>query len=213
MKFQEGWTKFFASQISEPTFKGAAAYVQNQRNNGITIFPPDGKVFDAFAQTQFEDLKAVIMIDEHYTDEQYAGQGLALSVSDDQSIPDTLMNVFHELQRDLGVDIPETGDLSSWAKAGVLLITNNITAKKDKINAHSSIGWQIFTDNLIKYISDNKECIVFAFWGNNVKKRAKKVDTTKHTVLVTSSPSKPYDGFSGCGHLSKINSVCGIWEV
>lgn len=212
MKFDEGWTTFFASQISVPGFKGAAAYVQNQRKAGITVYPPEGKVFEAFSKTPFGSLKAVIMIDEHYTAAENAGHGLALSVDKDKNIPPTLMNVFYELHRDLGVPIPSDGDLTGWAEAGILLLTNNITARENKTNSHAGVGWRMFTENLIRYISDNKDHVVFAFWGDSSRKNSKYINKEKHLVLTSSDPARPYEGFSGCGHFSEINKVCSLWE-
>lgn len=212
MKFGEGWTQFFSSQVANRSFQKSANDVQEQRNAGMIIYPPEGKVFDSYVKTQLEDLKAVIMVDEHYSDPNLAGEGLALSISPDKPIPQVLMNVFLELNRDLRVDIPHNGNLDSWAEAGILLIANTITVQSGRPGSHNALGWSSYTSDLVKYISSNTTGVVFALWGTRSGRQARYIDKSKHTVLVTSDPSRPLEGFSGCGHFTHINKVTGLWS-
>jgi len=213
MKFDEGWVNFFAQQVVNPQFQKAANDVQSRRTAGVTVYPDEGRVFDAFALTPFENLKAVIMVEEPYSDPKLAGSGLALSVSADVPIPPVLMNVFTELRRDLGVPIPSSGDLTSWAESGILVCSSILTVEKGKQRSHKNVGWDSFTENMVRYISAEKEGIVFALWGTRAGKNAHYIDSSKHTVLTTSLPSRPLEGFSGCGHFKRINEVGKLWNV
>lgn len=212
MQFDQGWIEFFGSQLSEPYFKDAAAHVQKRRNDKAKVYPEPGRVFEPYKLTPFSSLKAVIMVDEHYTDRRFAGSGLALAVDDGKEISPALKNVIKEVKKSLGPVHETPTNLVPWAQAGILLVTNLLTTEKDRPQAHKNIGWEKFSENLIKYINANKEEeVLFLFWGMQGKKHARHVDRSKHKVLSTSDPARPTHGFSGCNHFVQLSKYVNLW--
>ena len=212
MTFDYGWTEFFKQEITKPYFKELGASVYIGREEDRQIYPEEGKTFNAFKLTQHSDLKVVILGQDPY---YQAGmeQGLAYSVPAGVPIPSVLGNIFKEIERDLGVVPPKSGDLTGWAEKGVFLLNCVLTVEKNKPGSHRSWGWEQFTDNAIKYLSDTRRGLIFALWGDEAQRKSLFINPDKHTILKTSHPSPGTfeQGFYGCGHFSQINKECKIW--
>lgn len=170
-----------------------------------TIFPPKENIFRALSLCDYDDIKVVILGQDPYH-ELHQANGLAFSVTKDVKIPPSLVNIYKELHDDLGVDIPNHGDLTSWAKQGVLLLNNVLTVEEGKANSHAKKGWEIFTLNIVKALNDREKPLVFILWGKNAIEK-KKYISDKHLVLTSPHPSplSSYRGFFGSKPFSKTN--------
>jgi len=210
MSFDEGWLKFFSEELTQEYFQILGGTVQIARNEGKKINPPDGMIFESFKLTPFSDLKVVIVGDEPYSQE---GQdhGLAFSVPVGVPLTDELSNIYEELNRSLRAPKPIIGDLSKMASSGVLLLNNTLTVEVGAPGSHKNLGWNRFTANCLKYISDSKdERVVFCLWGREAQKHAPSIDKKKHLVLKSKGPSDR--SFIGCNHFVHINQATGIWS-
>lgn len=173
---------------------------------GSNVFPPYEEIFKALTLTPFEKIKVVILGQDPYHGEGEAN-GLAFSVNKGIKLPPSLRNIFKELKDDVGVDTPNHGDLSSWAKQGVLLLNSILTVEKDKPASHRNIGWEEYTDSIIKEISNKKEHTVFILWGNYAQSKEYLIDTNRHLVIKSTHPS-PFSarkGFFGSKPFSRTN--------
>lgn len=171
-----------------------------------TVFPPIHNLFSAFSLTSFSDVRLVILGQDPYHKEGQA-HGLAFSVPHNVTIPPSLLNIYRELKTDIGLPISTSGDLTHWAKQGVLLLNSTLTVRAGKAGSHRQLGWEKFTDAVIKDISKQKEHIVFMLWGNHAQAKSSLIDATKHLILTAPHPSplSAYRGFFGCKHFSKAN--------
>lgn len=182
-----------------------------------THFPPSKDIFRALELTPFDSIKAVILGQDPYHNERQAN-GLAFSVHKDIRIPPSLRNIYKELNTDLGIEIPEHGDLTNWAREGVLLLNSILTVAPHKPASHRNIGWEEYTDEIIKRINNEKENIVFMLWGNYAQEKGEYIDEEKHMVIKSSHPS-PFSarkGFLGSKPFSKCNAFLkekGIEEI
>ncbi|MSN95727.1 uracil-DNA glycosylase [Campylobacter sp. FMV-PI01] len=171
------------------------------------VFPPSNLIFNAFNLTPFDEVKVVILGQDPYHGKDQA-MGLSFSVPKNVKIPPSLINIYKEIYDDLGIKQPNHGDLTFWAKQGVLLLNSTLSVESGKPNSHSNFGWQIFTDSVIKKISDKKTGVVFLLWGNFAKQKASLIDQNKHFVLTAPHPSPlARGGFFGCRHFSKTNAI------
>jgi len=179
-------------------------FLKKQKNK--TVFPETQNVFNAFNLTSFENTKVVVLGQDPYHGSGQA-HGLAFSVQDECKFPPSLKNIFKELESDVGVQMPMTGNLTNWAKQGVLLLNTVLTVESAKANSHKSIGWETFTDDIIKVISNQKQEVVFVLWGLPAGKKSKLIDEDKHLILkcVHPSPLSSYRGFFGSRPFSQIN--------
>ena len=174
------------------------------------VFPPKEDIFKALELTPLENIKAVILGQDPYHGQGQAN-GLAFSVYKGVKIPPSLRNIFKELNTDLGIEIPKHGDLTTWAKQGVLLLNSVLTVEKEKPASHKNIGWEEYTDNLISEISGKKEHVVFILWGKYAEGKISLIDTKKHIIISSPHPS-PFSarkGFFG----SKPFSRCNKWLI
>ncbi|MDX4038691.1 uracil-DNA glycosylase [Aliarcobacter skirrowii] len=181
----------------------------NKRYETTTVFPEKQNIFKAFSLTKLDNLKVVILGQDPYHGFGQA-QGLAFSTPANIKNPPSMQNILKEIQSDLGKkSICEDGDLTPWAKQGVLLLNTILTVEEAKPKSHHNLGWKVFTDNIIKYISDNCEDIVFILWGSPAISKTKLIDRKKHHILtsVHPSPLSSYRGFFGCKHFSKTNEI------
>jgi uracil-DNA glycosylase len=171
-----------------------------------TVFPAPKLVFNAFEQCPFKQVKVVILGQDPYHGEGQA-HGLSFSVQDGVRVPPSLQNIYKELAVDLGLDIPRSGNLERWARQGVLLLNATLTVEKDKAGSHQGLGWEKFTDAVIKKISDEKDHVVFLLWGKYAQEKVKLIDESKHHILTSPHPSpfSAHSGFFGCRHFSKTN--------
>mgnify|MGYP004538262631 FL=1 len=195
-------------------FRPLLLRIQNEYKNKI-IFPPKHEVFNAFKLTPFANVKVVIVGQDPYHGVGEA-HGLSFSVRDGIKLPPSLKNIYKELYDDLGVPIRTSGDLSSWAKQGVLLLNSTLTVEKDNANSHSNIGWQQFTDDVIRLIDNNKNDVVFILWGNYARSKKRFI---KNNFIIESahpSPLSAYNGFFGSKPFSKCNNYLkskGLEEI
>ncbi|MCT7528362.1 uracil-DNA glycosylase [Aliarcobacter cryaerophilus] len=181
----------------------------DKRYETITVFPEKQNIFKAFSLTKLDNLKVVILGQDPYHGFGQA-QGLAFSTPANIKNPPSMQNILKEIQSDLGKkSICEDGDLAPWAKQGVLLLNTILTVEEAKPKSHHNLGWEVFTDNIIKYISDNCEDTIFILWGSPAISKTKLIDTKKHHILTAPHPSplSSYRGFFGCKHFSQINNI------
>ena len=181
----------------------------NKRYETTTVFPEKQNIFKAFSLTKLEDLKVVILGQDPYHGFGQA-QGLAFSTPANIKNPPSMQNILKEIQSDLGKkSICEDGDLTPWAKQGVLLLNTILTVEEAKPKSHHNLGWEVFTDNVIKYISDNCEDTIFILWGSPAISKTKLIDRKKHHILTAPHPSplSSYRGFFACKHFSKTNDI------
>jgi uracil-DNA glycosylase len=202
------WNDFFNQEESKEYYKKLMKEVNTSYIN-TKVFPPKDKIFNAFILTPLSDLKVVILGQDPYHGFGQA-QGLAFSTPSDIKNPPSMRNILKEINDDLGrLSSCENGDLTLWAKDGVLLINAILTVEESKAKSHHKLGWETFTDNLIKFISLNSKDIVFILWGSSAIKKEKIIDKSKHHILtgVHPSPLSSYRGFFGCKHFSRTNEI------
>ena len=181
----------------------------NKRYKTTTVFPEKQNIFKAFSLTKLDDVKVVILGQDPYHGFGQA-QGLAFSTPANIKNPPSMQNILKEIQSDLGKkSICEDGDLTPWAKQGVLLLNTILTVEEAKPKSHHNLGWEVFTDNIIKYISDNCEDTIFILWGSPAISKTKLIDRKKHHILTAPHPSplSSYRGFFGCKHFSQTNNI------
>lgn len=200
------WKEILKEEFSQPYFSQLCTKLLNEKKEGHTIYPPSDKVFHAFDRTPFNKVKAVIIGQDPYHNPDQA-MGLCFSVPKTVKRPPSLLNIYKEINRDLGYDIPTHGDISSWADEGVLLLNAMLTVRKNEPGSHQKIGWQQFTDAVISKISTQREHVVFLLWGNFAKGKKSLIDESKHLILESGHPS-PFSAryFHGNAHFSKTNT-------
>jgi uracil-DNA glycosylase len=180
----------------------------NEKYKTTTVYPPKDKIFNAFSLCNYADLKVVILGQDPYHQPNQA-QGLAFSTPKEIKNPPSMVNILKEIHSDIGSSTCDDGDLTPWAKQGVLLINTILTVEDSKAKSHHKLGWEIFSDNIIKHISDNFENIIFLLWGAPAIAKTKLIDTNKHHILEAPHPSplSAYRGFFGCKHFSTTNKI------
>lgn len=200
------WWAFLQKEWQEPYFEKLSAFVHTEYETK-TIFPPKNKVFSAFEACAYKDIKVVILGQDPYHEVNQA-HGMCFSVNLGVKIPPSLMNIYKELQNDLGCYIPKNGYLMPWARQGVFLLNTVMTVQEGRANSHAGKGWEIFTDHVIQEINKKDTPVVFLLWGRNARNKAAMIDQTKHLVLECAHPSplSAYNGFFGCRHFSKANA-------
>lgn len=211
-----GWDDVINEELTKDYFKKICAYLHKEYAER-RIFPPKKEVFNALKMTPPENVKAVILGQDPYH-ESGQGHGLCFSVKPGVKFPPSLNNIFTELKNDVGVETPKSGDLSSWAKQGVLLLNTTLTVREGIANSHAHIGWNIFTDRIIQVLNESDHPIVFILWGSNARSKKSLITNRHHLILesVHPSPLSAYNGFFGCRHFSKTNEFLrrnGIKEI
>jgi len=206
MKFDNTWVVSLEDELNNEYFLKLSAFVEQEQKLN-TVYPLEKDIFTAFSLTSIDKVKVVILGQDPYHGEGQ-GHGLAFSVQDGIPFPPSLRNIFTEYTSDLGGSTPSSGNLSSWAKEGVLLLNTVLTVRKGEAHSHKGMGWEIFTDAVIKKISDEKEFIVFILWGKPAQLKTKLIDETKHLILKAPHPSplSSYRGFFGSKPFSKVNT-------
>lgn len=203
----ESWKKHLTQEFEKPYFIDLAAFVKSEYER-YTCFPRGGLVFSAFHHCPFEAIKVVIIGQDPYHGVNQAN-GLCFSVNDGVEHPPSLINIFRELETDLDIPYPRSGNLERWADQGVLLLNATLTVRARQAGSHQNKGWEIFTDAVIRLISDQKENIVFLLWGSYAKNKGKVIDRRKHYVLESGHPSplSANQGYwFGNKHFSKTNT-------
>jgi uracil-DNA glycosylase len=204
----ENWKMVLKDEFEKTYFQEIISFLDHQKKLGKTIFPEESLIFNAFNQTSFEDIHVVILGQDPYHGSNQA-HGLSFSVPDGIKIPPSLKNIFKELGSDIGKEIPKSGNLIHWAKQGILLLNASLTVEENKPMSHSKIGWNLFTDAVIKKISQEKTNVIFILWGKFAQEKEKLIDPEKHFILKAAHPSplSAYNGFWGCKHFSKTNKL------
>lgn len=200
------WDNILKSYFNSKEFKELIKTI-NKEYNEKTIYPLKEDIFNALKLTPYKDVKVLIMGQDPYHGEGEAN-GLAFSVKKDIKIPPSLRNIFKELKSDLKINMPNHGDLTKWAKEGVLLLNSSLTVIKDTPNSHKNLGWEDFTDYIIKKINKKETPIVFILWGNNAKEKESLITNNKHLIIKSTHPSpfSAHKGFLGSKPFSKSNN-------
>jgi len=203
----DDWKEILKDEFDKDYYKELIKFLEKEYKE-YTIFPKVEDVFSAFNYTPFDNVKVVIIGQDPYHEVGQA-HGLAFSVLDPTPVPKSLINIYKELKDDLDIPISKSGNLSSWAKQGVLLINSVLTVREGLANSHKNKGWEKFTDAVIDKINTQKTSVVFLLWGNDAKKKGIMIDKSKHYVLTAPHPSplSAYHGFFGCKHFSKTNEI------
>ena len=206
-KIEISWKLALNDELNSEYFRKLKSFL-NEEKKKYEIFPPKDKIFSAFEFTSFDDVKVVIIGQDPYHEKGQA-HGLCFSVSNGIKAPPSLVNIFKEIKNDLGIEIPNIVNLEKWAQQGVLLINATLTVRAKQAGSHQKKGWEVFTDSVIKKLSENRKDLVFLLWGNYAKAKQKLIDENNHHVLKAAHPSplSAYKGFFGCKHFSKTNEI------
>ena len=200
------WSTYLDGISEKDYFQNLLGFLSRQTQLSKTIYPPKGSWFKAFEHSSYVNTKVVILGQDPYHGEGQA-EGMSFSVPEGIKIPPSLRNIYKELASDLNINTPEHGHLASWAKQGVLLLNSVLTVEKNNPASHANQGWEVFTDTVIKLLSDKKQHLVFLLWGAYAGKKVKLINPEKHLILTAPHPSpfSAHRGFFGCRHFSKTN--------
>lgn len=206
-KIEPSWLHALNKEFDKPYFKKLKTFLKEEKKEH-TIYPKDSDIFNAFNYTPFDKVKVVIIGQDPYHGEGQA-HGLSFSVPENTKTPPSLKNIYKELEQDVGVSIPNHGNLTKWAEQGVLMLNATLTVRKKTPGSHQKKGWEKFTDACIDKISTEKEGVVFLLWGNYAKEKGRIINNSKHHVLSAAHPSpfSAHNGFFGCKHFSKTNEL------
>lgn len=205
VRIEPGWKRLLQSEFDKQYFSDLAAFVRSEYSNR-TIYPPAGKIFNAFDLCPFERVKVVILGQDPYHEPGQA-HGLCFSVQPGVLFPPSLRNIFKEISQDIGTPCPQNGDLTRWASQGVLLLNAVLTVRAGQAASHQGRGWETFTDAVIRCVSQNRDHVVFILWGGYARKKVPLIDSSRHLILESAHPSplSAYNGFFGNRHFSKAN--------
>ena len=206
VKIEQSWKDALRSEFDKPYFASLVRFLHNEKAEGKRIYPPGGQIFKAFELTPVKEVKVVILGQDPYHGPGQA-HGLSFSVPENMPAPPSLKNIFKEIETDLGVRMSGYPNLEKWARQGVLLLNAVLTVRSGEAASHSRIGWQEFTDAVIRHISSECEGVVFMLWGNFARTKSELIDHSRHCVLEAAHPSPLARGaFFGCRHFSKANA-------
>jgi uracil-DNA glycosylase len=202
---EERWKSVLMDQFQSPYFRTLKEFLVEEKKK-YTLYPPGRHIFNAFQRTPFDRVKVVILGQDPYHGNGQA-HGLCFSVPQGIPKPPSLVNIFKELYSDLGIPIPEHGNLEKWADQGVLLINATLTVRDSQAGSHQKRGWETFTNRVIEVVSQEKSGVVFLLWGRFAQAKESLIDSGKHLILKSAHPSplSAYNGFFGCRHFSKTN--------
>jgi uracil-DNA glycosylase len=208
VQIEESWKQILREEFDKTYFQHIVTFLRAEKNSGKIIYPPGPYIFNAFNKTSFIKVKVVLLGQDPYHNKGQA-HGLSFSVPNGVAKPPSLINIFKELESDLGISPPTNGNLEKWASQGILLLNASLTVRQNEPGSHSKIGWLQFTDTVISKISEELNGIVFLLWGKFAQEKQALIDETKHYVLKAAHPS-PFSadkGFFGCRHFSKTNEL------
>ena len=217
-EFNNGWDALMAPEAEKEYYKNLRAFLkQEYLGSGIDIYPEMNNIFNAFKYTDYQDVRVVILGQDPYHGEGQA-HGLCFSVRKGVAAPPSLVNIFKELQSDLGITPPNHGELTKWAKNGVMLLNSVLTVRSGQAGSHRNKGWETFTDKAISHLNDRETPIVFLLWGGYARAKKSLITNKHHLVLECPHPSplSAYNGFFGCKHFSKCNEFLrqnGLGEI
>lgn len=205
VKIEPSWKAVLAEEFEKDYFSNLTKFVHEEYRTA-QIFPPGRQIFAAFDATPFSDVKVVILGQDPYHDVNQAN-GLCFSVNNGVAFPPSLLNIFKEIKSDIGTEIPQSGDLSRWARQGVLLLNATLTVRAHMAGSHQGRGWETFTDAVIAHLAREREHLVFLLWGSYAIKKGAFIDRTRHLVLTSPHPSplSAHRGFFGNHHFSRAN--------
>ncbi len=200
------WENLLKREKEKPYFKGIYQHLETEKNNSITIYPPEHLRYSALEATPLNQVKVVILGQDPYHGPNEA-HGLSFSVQHGVKIPPSLRNIFTELNDDLGISAPQHGDLTPWAKQGVLLLNTSLSVAHKQPGSHSNIGWHTFTDKIISEVSTHRPFVVFVLWGKHAQSKEYLIDE-RHVVMKTAHPSplSAHRGFKGSKPFSTVNT-------
>ena len=201
-----GWDEALAPLFQDENYKKIREFLKREYTHHV-VYPDMYDIYNCFKLTPLPQVKAVILGQDPYHNEGQA-HGLCFSVQEGVPMPPSLVNIFKELHDELGCTLPRSGNLSKWAKEGVLLLNTALTVRAHQANSHKDCGWTWFTDNVIRIVSERREHVVFILWGANARSKKPLIDARRHLVLECAHPSplSAYNGFFGCGHFKKANA-------
>ncbi|OFY64951.1 MAG: uracil-DNA glycosylase [Bacteroidetes bacterium RIFCSPLOWO2_02_FULL_36_8] len=213
---EPGWYSALKEEFQKKYFLMLKEFLIEEKKK-YAIFPPGALIFNAFNTTPFNEVKVVIIGQDPYHGKGQA-HGLSFSVPDSVALPPSLKNIFAELNSDTGTSVPQSGNLSHWAKQGVLLLNAVLTVRENQAASHQGKGWENFTDAVVSKLNDEKEKIVFILWGRYAQEKGSLINRSRHLVLTAAHPSpfSAYHGFFGCRHFSKTNEYLkgnGVEEI
>lgn len=205
-RLQGTWLAHLGPMLESPRMQTLAAFLRDEKARGKAVYPPGPLMFNAFNRTPFEAVRVVILGQDPYHGPGQA-HGLSFSVPDGLPQPPSLQNIFKELQRDLGLPIPATGNLTPWAERGVLLLNAVLSVEQSRPGSHQNKGWEDFTDAAITALANDRESLVFMLWGAYAQAKGRIIDNRRHCILRAPHPSplSAHRGFLGCGHFSAAN--------
>ena len=207
VKIEKSWGEALAPEFSKPYFESLVRFLHDEKKRGRVIYPPGGSIVRAFELTPLPEVKAVILGQDPYHGPSQA-MGLSFSVPDGIPAPPSLRNIFKEIEDDLGVRMSGRTSLEPWARQGVLLLNAILTVRPGEAASHSAIGWQEFTDAVIRCINERCDGVVFLLWGNFARSKRELIDSSRHHILEAAHPSPLARGaFFGCRHFSKTNQI------
>lgn len=207
VQIENSWKQALQEEFDKPYFGALVRFLHQEKAEGKIIYPPGREIFKAFELTPLPEVKVVILGQDPYHQPGQA-MGLSFSVPDGVPAPPSLKNIFKEMESDLGITMSGRPNLENWARQGVLLLNSILTVRSGIAASHSGIGWQQFTDAVIRCISDRCQGVVFLLWGNYARTKKELIDTLRHTVLEAAHPSPLARGaFFGCRHFSKTNEI------
>lgn len=207
VKIEKSWGEALKYEFDKSYFQELAAFLHREKDEGKTIYPAGKDIFKAFELCPIDNVKVVILGQDPYHGPGQA-MGLSFSVPDNIPAPPSLKNIFKEIESDLGIKMSGSPNLEPWARQGVLLLNAVLTVRRAEPTSHSKIGWQTFTDEVIKTLNSRNTPIIFLLWGNYARSKAELIDHNKHFVLEAAHPSPLARGaFFGCKHFSKANAI------
>lgn len=205
IKTTEKWDEILADEFNSPSYKKLREFLKEEYFTHV-VYPSMYDIFNSMKNTDFDDVKVVLIGQDPYHEKGQA-MGLSFSVPKGVERPPSLVNIFKEIENETGDKMPTHGDLTGWAKQGVLLLNTVLTVREHAANSHRGKGWESFTDGIIKKLSDYKQGLVFLLWGGNARAKKPLINASKHLILECAHPSplSAYNGFFGCGHFIKTN--------
>ena len=206
IKFDNEWDDLLKDEFKKDYYLKLRSFLKNEYSMQ-TVYPPMHDIYNAFKYTSYSDIKVVILGQDPYHGKGQA-HGLCFSVLKGVAPPPSLINIYKELNSDTGFEIPNHGELTKWAKEGILLLNTTLTVREASPNSHKGMGWETFTDRVISLLNQREKPIVFLLWGGNARSKKSLITNKQHLILETVHPSplSAYGGFFGCRHFSKTNS-------
>ncbi len=206
-QLENEWKRALLEEFQKPYMVGIKKLLLQEKKAGYTVYPPGKLIFNAFESTPFSKVKVVILGQDPYHGPHQA-HGLCFSVPKGVPPPPSLVNIFAEIQSDLGIPLPPYGELTGWAEQGVFLLNAILTVRANQAASHQDFGWQQFTDAAISKLSTERDHLVFLLWGRYAKSKASLIDSRKHLILTAAHPSplSAHNGFFGCKHFSRANA-------